>query len=283
MRNKRSAHIICMLCLIITLVQTQLIYASDEKEKKLYFEKAVLYNEQQEWGKSIWYYKKYLLEISKNDSTYYDVLYTIAHIYYKKLQKYYYALEIYKKLLGKLDEDRNQIIEEIVKRLEDNNDGDLFLYAFEHDLNLSDHKSLFKEINNLLPEEAEVYYKYKRGFDGTFKTFKVVYTRGMVEVLDDRENKVVVISLEEFIKLWANLILIEWYDVPEENAIILGPPKRTFTSVPSYLAYDVSSVEIVVKENGQQIKAIHIATLELASKELRNINNYFQVILSGEK
>lgn len=280
MKTKKSKGTILLFVLIVSLFQRHMAYGSDKAEKETYFKKATSFSEQQKWDEAIWYYKKYLLGKEKN-STYYDTLYKIANIYYEELQKYYYALEMYKELPEKFNGERKQVIEERIKNLERNIDGDLFNYAIEHDLNLSDDKKLSEEINEFLPQNIEIIYKYTRGFDGTIKIFKIFYSREKtIKILDNNENEMGIVALEEFARLWAGLMLIEWYDVPEENAIVTSSEDRIFAIAPSYLACDVSNVEIIIFEDGKQRKIIHISALELASDELKKIDNYFQEMLN---
>ncbi|MDP3787295.1 MAG: hypothetical protein Q8R05_07130, partial [Candidatus Omnitrophota bacterium] len=96
---------------------------------------------------------------------------------------------------------------------------------------------------------------------------------------DENEKEIKTVNFEDFIELWIELIMIDWYDVPEEDAIITDFKPGIFIKKPSYLVSDASSVEIIIFENDKPKKMIRTNALEIASEGIRDINNYFEKFL----
>ncbi|MDP3731774.1 MAG: hypothetical protein Q8R31_01910, partial [Candidatus Omnitrophota bacterium] len=133
--------------------QSNFIYALDSNKdsNEKYLKQADSYYGQQKWENAIWYYRKYLKKLQKDSSVYNETLYKLADIYYKKLQKYYYALKIYEELSGKIAE-KDQIIKDRIKSLSLKSKDNFLNYSIEHDLNLLNGKGLFVEADKIFPE-----------------------------------------------------------------------------------------------------------------------------------
>jgi hypothetical protein len=234
--------------------------------------KAKEYYGEKKWKQAAWHYNKYFKYVTQADASYIESLSILAEIYYLHLKRYVPALEIYSEL-DSIVSDKN--IKNRILQLNRDIDNDGFIYAQEHDLGLSDRVPILNEVDKLVPPNCSVTYIKKGGLGGgIMRSFRFSKNNKEVYIYNDKEEKIGELTLNNFLKIWVTLVLLEPEDIPEENAIYynIDNKQTLFTSRPS-IVIDGSQVEIMLVSNEKIVKMLIINPVELCSEKLYKIVN----------